>query len=317
MSRAQEILSDVSEKKQRKQVFKQYTVIGNSFSPVGDLTLSDSLLPGIYDIKDTMTGIVFEFHDFSTDELLRFEDSRYNEILEEINQFWELKDDFNKMGFTHKRGILLFGTPGCGKSCLLKLVMEEMVERNDVAFVAKNAHTLVAGLAQFREVEPERKVLVITEDIDEIIRYGEHSILELFDGDSQMDNVLFLATTNYIDRLPPRILRSGRFDRKMEIKNPPPEGRREYLKHKLGMFEEISKIDELVDKTDDFSFAQLREFLVSVYCLKQDEKKVIDRIRNHLEESLGISEQLLDLKLRETFEGLSGRAINILQKMYS
>jgi hypothetical protein len=58
---------------------------------------------------------------------LRFADERYEEVLTEIHDFWteERKEKFKKMGFTHKRGIILYGEAGVGKSRLLL----EMVNR--------------------------------------------------------------------------------------------------------------------------------------------------------------------------------------------
>lgn len=312
MSKAREILENINEMgmtqsvAKRKQIFTQFIVRDNHFSPMGEITTQPTLDSGIYDIESTMQGIIFEVHDLKTDEILRFEDSRYNQVLEEISNFWSLKDDFNKMGFTHKRGVLLYGSPGCGKSCLLKLVMEDTVNKGDVVFIAKSSGTLVKGLTQFREVEPERKVLVIIEDIDELIRYNERPILELFDGDSQTDNVLFLGTTNYIERLPARIIRAGRFDRTIEVKNPPLQGRLAYLKHKLSMNEKDEKIAELAKKTENFSFAQLRELLVSTYCLKQPLEEVLRRIRYKLEENF-ITEEELDKRLSKMFENSDSR----------
>jgi len=104
--------------------------------------------------------------------------------------------------------------------------------------------------------------------------------LELFDGDDQQGNICYVATTNYIDKLPPRILRSGRFDAKMEVKNPPLAGRLAYLESKLGVNEDEEVIEALADATDGFSFGDMRELLVSVYCFEQDKDEVISRIKN-------------------------------------
>ena len=302
MTRARALVESIGRVAKRKQVYTQFMVRGNNFSPIGEIVTQPTLDPGIYDVRSTMSGIIFEIHELRTDEILRFEDSRYNKVLEEIDKFWGLKDEFDKMGFTHKRGVLLHGAPGTGKSCLLKLVMEDTVNKGNVVFIAKSSGTLVEGIGQFREVEPDRKVLVIVEDMDELVRYNERPILELFDGDSQTDNVLFLATTNYIDRLPPRIVRVGRFDRVIEIQNPPMSGRLAYLKHKLTVNEKNEKIVELAKKTKGFSFAQLREFLIGVYCLKQPVEEVLKRVKdNKVEEAL--SEEELDQRLAKIFEG--------------
>jgi SpoVK/Ycf46/Vps4 family AAA+-type ATPase len=306
-SKAKELVEAI----ERKQVVIQYAVSDNVFQPVGEIRTTPTLPAGMYDVKESMQGPVYEVHGLNTDELLRFEDSRYNEVLNEIADFWGKKEDYDKMGFTHKRGILLFGAPGTGKSCLTKLVMEDTVTKGDVVFITRNPHALSSGLAAFREVEPDRKVLVVMEDIDEVIRYDERKILEMFDGDNQVGNVLFLCTTNYLNQLPERMLRPSRLDRKIEVHNPPEAGRLAYLKTKLHTIEDSKTIEVLAKKTSGFSFGALREFLVGVYCLKQPVDKVVYRINNHIEESLTtMTEQELDEQLSEVVPSKNRQLIN-------
>ena len=281
-------------KTKRPRNLTQYAIQG--LQDAATTKTREALEPGIYKILNTIQGIKFQKHFLDTDTLLRFKDERYNEILNEIEKFWTLKEKYKNLGFTHKRGLVVYGKPGCGKSCLLKLVMEDVVQNKDVVFIAETRDpiTLTAGLRIFKEVEPDRKALVIMEDIDEGIGYSEKTFLDLLDGDNQVENVLFLATSNYINRFPPRFLRPGRFDRKLEIHNPPKAGRLAYFKSKAGLNEKDDVLEELADETQGFTFAQLREFLISVYCLGGDRKKVIERIKKGLEESFSESRMTVD-----------------------
>lgn len=238
---------------------------------------------GVYKLDVDMNGPLYIKHDIQTDALLRFEDERYKMILEEIDRFWNMEEEFETLGFTHKRGMLLFGEPGTGKTCLLKLVIDDVVKRDNIVFLCNNASTLIIALKAFREVEEKRKALIVLEDMDEIVRYGEHNVLQLFDGENQVDGILYLATTNYIDRLPPRVLRPGRFDRKIEIKNPPIEGRLVYLKDKLSNKLKEDEIQELAEKTRDFSFGQLREFVIAAFIYKYPIDKTINRLKNGMQ----------------------------------
>lgn len=281
----------VFSKSKRPRSLVQYAQAGLSDSPT--TKTHEKLDPGIYKIDSTMGGIKFVKHFLDTDELLRFEDKRYNEILDEIAKFWTLKEKYADLGFTHKRGIVVYGKPGCGKSCLLKLVMEDVINNGDIVFMANTQgggiYTLTQGLKTFKEVEPDRKALVVMEDIDEGIGFQEKAFLDLLDGDQQVDNILYLATSNYINKLPPRFLRPGRFDRKLEIHNPPKSGRLAYFQAKRGLNEKDDVLEELADMTDGFTFAQLREFLVGHYILGDSKKKVIERIKKGLEESFNES----------------------------
>lgn len=269
------------------RLLTQYTDSSNAYRPT--LKTKDVLEAGIYKIDADMGGIYFTEHNVSTDDLLKFKDKRYISVLEELKQFWTLKEKFSNLGFIHKRGILLYGKPGCGKSCLVKLVAENVVRNDGVVFIhdARHIQLLTGGLRKFKEVEPNRNVVVVLEDIDKAVQCDEGSLLNLLDGDDQIDNVLYLATTNYIDRLPKRLMRSNRLDRKIQIHNPPAEGRRAYLLAKLGLSEDEETIEDIVKQTGDFSFADLREFLVSVYCLDKNKDDVIKRIKNNVEESRG------------------------------
>lgn len=292
-------------RRKKKQVFTQYMIGENTYRPMGHIETSETIAPGIYNVKADMSGLFFEVCEINTDELLKFEDSRYNQVLEEIDKFWKLKENYDDLGFTHKRGVLLHGAPGTGKSCLLKLVMENVIQDNNVVLVCNEAHMITDALQKIRDVEKERPILVITEDIDSSMKYQERQLLELLDGNKTQNGVLFLATTNYLENLPPRMLRANRFDRLVEIHNPPAGGRKAYFELKLGDKESTKKIEELVQKTDGFSFAELREFMVSVYCLNNTVGESVKRIKSpktSIVEEVEIKEKELDAKIGEFYE---------------
>jgi hypothetical protein len=272
--------SPINGQKRVKSVV-QYTKNGNVSSPVGKIKLEGKLSPGVYNVRSSFEmGTFFEQADIRSDEILRFKDERQDTVINEIGQFWELKGDFDDMGFVHKRGMMLYGPPGSGKTCVLKLVMEEMVKQGNIVFLVKSVGSLLEGLKSFREIESDRRCVVILEDIDKMVQYDEHSLLELFDGETQVDNVLYLATTNHIDRLPERMLRSGRFDRKVEVPFPPLEGRKAYLEMKLKK-KKLTEVEikDIANETDGLSFGDLRELLVSVYCLKYSMAETIKRLK--------------------------------------
>jgi hypothetical protein len=282
-----------------KRDYIQYVKSGNSFSPVGEVTLVDSLGPCAYQVNLTMSGPKFERIKPKTDELMVFENSSMQKVVQEIDRFWDRKVNYQNLGLMHSRGILMYGPPGTGKSACLQQVVEMMVKRGDVVFFAKSSEAVVEGLKAFRQVEPERRVVVCFEEADELVRYNERALLQLMDGDAKTDNVLFLATTNYIDRLPPRMLRPGRFDKKIYIAPPNYEARLKYLRHKLNKLAEDTKIVDLARKSDGFGFGHMRELIAGVFAMGEPMEEVLTRLRAPIQEGLNEGKGKGNVKIKK------------------
>jgi hypothetical protein len=264
-----------------KASYIQFLTTGNTSKPVGRVTLEPALQPFAYRIENSMEGPVFTKFAPNTDELYLFESGPMKSILSEIDRFWGLKESFSSLGFLHNRGLLVEGPPGTGKSSLFQQVTEMMVNRGDVIFFTTDVSALREGLKNYREVEPERKVVVVFEDVDEVVGYSERALLQLMDGDAQIQNVLYLASTNYLNRIPPRLLRPGRFDKVIHLGPPAMEARQTYLKKKLEGKETPEKIKWLAEQTNGLSFGHLRELIIGGYALKEPIAEVLKRLRGH------------------------------------
>lgn len=265
----------------------QWEERGRQYMPCG--TTAKILPAGVYAIGSTPAGIYFERRKLQTDDLLRFKDPTHSTIIGEINNFWSLKPKFSSMGFLHKRSILMHGPPGSGKSCISKIVVDDVVGRDNIVVNCDSLYNLSAGLKLIREVEPDRQILVLMEDIDSID--GQYKLLPLLDGEDSVNNILYLCTTNYIERLPERIIRPGRIDRKILVDCPPPAGRKAFLVNKLGA--DSQEIEGLVKATQGLSFAHLRELLIGIYCLSQEPDQVLKRLHNKSYEVLTPKEEYM------------------------
>jgi ATP-dependent 26S proteasome regulatory subunit len=88
-------------------------------------------------------------------------------------------------------------------------------------------------------------------------------LLNCLDGVSSQDGVLVVASANDAVCLDPAILEApGRFDRGVQFRNPDANLRRQYYR-RLSQTLAGEKFEIAIEKTDGFSFAQLRETLYS------------------------------------------------------
>lgn len=259
--------------------FKQWLLSGNTFKPIGEVQLVDSLPPAAYQVQQSFDGVYLEHVIPKTDDLLIFEKSSMHQVVEEIDKFWARKEAYDALGLMHNRGILLYGPPGTGKSICLQQVVEMMVKRGDLVFFTKSPSAIAEALKMLRQIEEARRVVVAFEEADELARYDESTLLRLMDGDMKLDQILFLATTNYIDRLPPRMLRPGRFDKKVHVPPPTLEQREYYLSAKAGKVATPEVIKEMARKTDGLSFGHLRELIAGVFAIGDPMPEVLARLR--------------------------------------
>src|SRR5262249_517445 len=72
---------------------------------------------GAYGVNLNQYGEVqFLSRDLQVDDLIDFAESLPSKILEEIHNFWSLGEQFKRYGYLHRRGYLLYGPQGSGKS---------------------------------------------------------------------------------------------------------------------------------------------------------------------------------------------------------
>lgn len=122
--------------------------------------------------------------------------------------------------------------------------------------------------------------LCIFEDIDAIIgHYGDVALLQWLDGNHQVDNVINLATTNYPERLDPRIIsRPRRFDRIVRIDAPDDKLRTAFFDRKLPD-QSPEERARWVALTKDLPFSHLSEIVISVKCMGNDLEETIVRLQ--------------------------------------
>lgn len=203
------------------------------------------------------------------------------EWLDERRRILAEPERASAFGLTFPRGILLLGVPGCGKSLCAKAVARDWalpLLRLDTGalydkYVGETEKNFRAALSTADRLAP------IVLWIDEIEKaFAESSGSE--DGglstrvlggflswmQERRSSVFVVATANDIQRLPPELLRKGRFDEIFFVDLPDVEARRQLFELYLGKRgQPVEKFDAeaLAAASHGFSGAEIEQAVVS------------------------------------------------------
>jgi SpoVK/Ycf46/Vps4 family AAA+-type ATPase len=109
------------------------------------------------------------------------------------------------------------------------------------------------------------------------------------DGVDKIEKIVFLATTNYPDKLGARVMnRPSRFDKRFKIGHPNDESRMLYFRHLIGDEEKAKSmgvdLNKWVADTEEFSIAHLKELFVAVCILGDSYEDAIETLSNMKEQ---------------------------------
>ncbi|MGH6792918.1 MAG: AAA family ATPase, partial [Methyloceanibacter sp.] len=131
-----------------------------------------------------------------TDHLIDLPDDASRATLAEFDRFWTRESEFRERGFLLKRGYLLWGPPGGGKTSMVNMLAKRIIEdRDGVVILIDEPGTAASCLHMLRNIERDRPLIALMEDLDALIeRYGENQFLSLLDGEAQIDRLCCVAT---------------------------------------------------------------------------------------------------------------------------
>lgn len=155
-----------------------------------------------------------------------------NRIISDCNDFIENSLWYTQRGIPYRRGYLLYGPPGCGKSSFITALAGKL--EYGICLLNLSERGLTDDrLNHLLNVAPEQTIILL-EDIDAAFVSRESTLqqksaydglnritfsglLNCLDGVASTEARIVFMTTNYIDRLDPALIRPGRIDVKEYI----------------------------------------------------------------------------------------------------
>lgn len=271
---------------------KEYLVNGDNFYPNTVASKTDKLPAGAYQIGFTIEGApYFSPIKIVTDSIVDIPDAAVNAVVEEVEKFWSagVSEKFQQYGLVHKRGAILEGKPGTGKTiCLAKSAKLVIEKFKGIVLFNPSPDALPVILRILKDIEPDKKVLVMWEEFDSILRHAESELLSLLDGEIQVGNIFYLATTNYISKIPARIKnRPSRFARVITVTAPNVEARKAFLLAKLTPDDQEKHLAAMLDASEGFVIDQLKDLIISVCCFGYPISEAVIKINEMQEDSMG------------------------------
>ncbi len=179
-------------------------------------------------------------------------------LKKDLNAFLSSKELYNELGFPYRRGYLLHGRPGNGKTALIRSLLSDgtFASAHVIWMSSIPSDEMVEALNQVDSL----KVVVFEEIVNQNdqVNFDLSSLLAFMDGECSLKNCITVATTNYPEHLGENLAnRPSRFDVVLKFDDPSDQAVYQVLEHLL---KRPVTSSEFVNK--EFSFAQIKEIVL-------------------------------------------------------
>jgi AAA+ superfamily predicted ATPase len=212
------------------------------------------------------------------------------ELHADLKRFFASETVFKQYGVPWRRGILLLGPPGNGKTHAIKALINAFDK--PCLYVKttsgdRPSSSQVAIRSIFERARATAPCILVLEDLDSLVTDDNRSVfLNELDGFTDNSGILTIATTNHAEKLDVAIIdRPSRFDRKYHFDLPGAVEREAYLAYWNRTVQGDLRLSaeglrEIAALTDGFSFAYLKELMMSsiMAWISQAEHGSMDRL---------------------------------------
>lgn len=224
------------------------------------LKYHDAPIAGFYDIEcqESMMGSMFTLKIYKP-ELPKNSEYTAKTILDLKELDLMFSEDSKRihaaMAAAAKIGYMLYGKQGTGKTTAAYSVGQYCVDKYGAAiflvYDANDVQFAFKSIKNFRKMEPNMMAVIIFDECEDAMRNSETNMKRLLDSQETPTNMLFIATTNYLDKVPETIKdRPSRFKHLFDCSD--------LNVDESVVFEHFVKMNENLQESDKLSDAEIR-----------------------------------------------------------